>query len=62
MLYIYKITSKCRSQTTLSLELGAEITTVTLSRGRKRFEHPLLIITPATITQSAQTTIPPYQH
>ena len=37
--------------------LGAEI-----ARARKRFWHPLLIIKPATMTQSAQTTSPPYQH
>ena len=37
--------------------LGAEI-----ARARKRFQHPLLTSKPVTMTQSAQTTIPPYQH
>ena len=32
-----------------------------IARARKGFKHPL-IIKPATMTQSAQTTIPPYQH
>ena len=32
------------------------------TRARKRFKHPLLIIKPATMTESAQTTISPYQH
>ena len=36
--------------------LGAEI-----ARARKRFWHPLLTSKPATMTQSAQTTIPPSQ-
>ena len=40
--------------------LGAEAV-----RARKRFQHPLLTSKPATMTQSAKTTIspcPPYQH
>ena len=36
---------------------GAEIT-----RARKHFKHLLLIIKPATMIQSAQTTISLYQH
>ena len=36
--------------------LGAEI-----ARARKRFKHPLLTSKPATMTESAQTNIPPYQ-
>ena len=33
-----------------------------LVRVRKRFQHPLLIIKPATMTQKVDTTIAPYQH
>ena len=36
--------------------LGVEI-----ARVRKRLQQPLLTRKPATMTQSAQTTIPPYQ-
>ena len=33
-----------------------------IARARKRFWHPLLTSKPPVVTQSAQTTIPPYQH
>ena len=33
-----------------------------IARARKSFQHPLLTSKPATMTQSAETTIPPYQH
>ena len=35
--------------------------TETAAKSRK-VQHSLLIIKPATMTQSAQTTTPPYQH
>ena len=37
--------------------LGAEI-----ARARERFQHPVVTSKPATMTQSAQTTIPPNHH
>ena len=58
VLYAYKIyiqINQWMSQSDYPI-LGVEI-----ARARKRFSHPLLTGKPATMTQSAQTTIPPYQ-
>ena len=54
---MYRFTSKCHNQTTRQSIVRAEIT-----RAKKRFLHPLLTSKPTTMTRSAQTTIPPYQH
>ena len=54
-IYIYKFTKKCQTPDYLILGLA-------IARARKRFQHPLLTIQPANMTQSAQTTIPPNRH
>ena len=54
-IYIYIQIYQWMSQSDYPI-LGVEI-----ARARKRFQHPLLTSKPATMTWSAQTTIPPYQ-
>ena len=53
--YIFKFTSSSHGQT------DHPTFGVAIARTRKRFWHPLLTSKPATMTQSAPTTIPPYQ-
>ena len=56
-LSICKFTSKCHSQTT-----PYPIPEMERTRAKKCFKHPLLTNKPATITQGAQTTMPPNCH